>query len=72
MQDSRQDSGSAEAKKVLDALENDTKANIQNNNPGKVRFSKNIRSMTVKQYQYMISKIYFAYLILGKWNEIWK
>ena len=36
----RRDSGSTGAKKVLDALENDIKANFQENIPGKVRFQK--------------------------------
>ena len=36
----RQDSGSAGTKKVLDALENDTKANFQENIPVKVWFQK--------------------------------
>ena len=36
----QQDCGSAEAKKVLDALENDKKANFQGNIPGKVQFWK--------------------------------
>ena len=36
----RQDARSAGAKKVLDALENDTKANFQENIPGKVQFQK--------------------------------
>ena len=36
----RQDSGSAGTKKVLDTLENDTKANFQENIHGKVRFQK--------------------------------
>ena len=34
------DSGSGMAKNVLDALENDTKANFQENIPDKVRFQK--------------------------------
>ena len=34
----RQDSGSAAAKKVLDGLENDTKANFLENIPEKQRF----------------------------------
>ena len=37
------DSGSAVAKNVLDALENDTKANFQENIPDKVRFQKKWR-----------------------------
>ena len=36
----RQDSGSTRVKKVLDALENDTKANFREIIPGKVRFQK--------------------------------
>ena len=40
MQGPRRDSGSAGAKNVLDSLENDTKANFQENNPCKVRFRK--------------------------------
>ena len=36
--DPRRDSGSAGAKKVLDASENDTKANFQESIPGKVQF----------------------------------
>ena len=40
MQCPRRDSGSAGAKNVLDTLENDTKANFQENNPCKVRFTK--------------------------------
>ena len=38
MQAPRPDSGTAGSKKVLHALENNTKANFQDNNPGKVRF----------------------------------
>ena len=40
VQGPRRDSGSAEAKKVLDALENDTKANFQENIPAKIQFQK--------------------------------
>ena len=36
----RQDSGILVAKKVFDALENDTKVNFWENIPGKVRFQK--------------------------------
>ena len=36
-----QDSGSARAKKALDVLKNDTKANFQGNMTGKVQFQKN-------------------------------
>ena len=36
----RPDSGNDRSKKVLDALENDTKTNLQENIPGKVRFQK--------------------------------
>ena len=38
----RGDSGSAGAKKVLDALENETKANFQEKIPGKVQFQKKL------------------------------
>ena len=40
VQGPRRDSGSVGTKKVLDALENDTKANFQENILGKVRFQK--------------------------------
>ena len=40
MQAPRTDSGTAGSKKVLHTLENKTKANFQDNNPGKVRFQK--------------------------------
>ena len=40
IQGPRQSSGSATTKKVLDALENDTKANFRESITGKVRFQK--------------------------------
>ena len=40
-QDPQQDSGSAGAKKVLDALKNDTKANFQETSLAKVNFRRN-------------------------------
>ena len=40
VQSLRHDSGSAGAKKVLDASKNDTKANFQENIPGKILFQK--------------------------------
>lgn len=39
-QDPWRDSGIAEAKSVLDVLENETKANFEGNVPDKVRFQK--------------------------------
>ena len=38
--DPRQNSGSSGAKNVSDALDNDTKANLPENVPGKMRFQK--------------------------------
>ena len=40
MQDPRRDFGGAGAKNISDVLENDTKANFQENNPGKGRLQK--------------------------------
>ena len=40
MQDHRRDFGGAGAKNISDVLENDTKANFQENNPGKGRLQK--------------------------------
>ena len=47
MQGRRRDSGSAWAKNVLDALENDTKVNFWENIPGKVQFQKMWWAMTL-------------------------
>ena len=47
MQGPRRDSGSAWAKNVLDALENDTKVNFWENIPGKVQFQKMWWAMTL-------------------------
>ena len=41
LQDPQRDSGSAGAKKVLDALKNDAKANFQETSLAKVNFRKN-------------------------------
>ena len=43
MQGPRRDSGNTGAKKCLDALENDTKPNLQENIPGKVPFQTKTR-----------------------------
>ena len=47
MQGPRRDSGSAWAKNVLDALENDTKVNFWENIPGKVQCQKMWWAMTL-------------------------
>lgn len=46
-QDPQQDSGSAWTKRILDASENDTKENFQENIPGKVQFQKMWWAMTL-------------------------
>ena len=62
----RQDSGSYGAKNVLNALENDTKANFQERIPGKVRLQKKCVYLCVERGRGQISPCFLGGLELSK------